>query len=104
MKKYFPYRFHGIFGQILLLLVCFSLIIGFTFFQLMDRSYKESYRTALLKRGHTDIMEMHSSIESTLSEIRAQLEGLLYNNADYSALLVSGSDPTTTATASRRWN
>ena len=59
MKKYFPYRFHGIFGQILLLLVCFSLIIGFTFFQLMDRSYKESYRTALLKRGHTDIMEMH---------------------------------------------
>ena len=74
MKKYFPYRFHGIFGQILLLLVCFSLIIGFTFFQLMDRSYKESYRTALLKRGHTDIMEMHSSIESTLSEIRAQLD------------------------------
>ncbi len=100
MKKYFPYRFHGIFGQILLLLVCFSLIIGFTFFQLMDRSYKESYRTALLKRGHTDIMEMHSSIESTLSEIRAQLEGLLYNNADYSAMLVSGSDPTTTTVLS----
>ena len=100
MKKYFPYRFHGIFGQILLLLVCFSLIIGFTFFQLMDRSYKESYRTALLKRGHTDIMEMHSSIESTLSEIRAQLEGLLYNDADYSAMLVSGSDPTTTTVLS----
>ena len=100
MKKYFPYRFHGIFGQILLLLVCFSLIIGFTFFQLMDRSYKESYRTALLKRGHTDFMEMHSSIESTLSEIRAQLEGLLYNDADYSAMLVSGSDPTTTTVLS----
>ena len=45
-------------------------------------------------------MEMHSSIESTLSEIRAQLEGLLYNNADYSAMLVSGSDPTTTTVLS----